>query len=207
MSDSFSTEQEVFWAGAFGDQYLARNVGTDLIAARKALWIEALAETVNIHSICEFGANIGLNLIGLRQHLPTAHLSAIEINPQAVAQLQQFDWLEVYAGTILEPQLPAPVDLTFTCGVLIHIAPDALGAVYQNLYEGSQRYIAIAEYYNPTPMTVTYRGHAERLFKRDFAGDMLDQFSNLKLRDYGFRYHRDPSDPVDDLTWFLMEKT
>ena len=207
MSDPFSTEQEAFWAGRFGDEYLARNAGGDLIAARKALWTAALARADNIQSICEFGANIGLNLIGLRQSLPTAHLSAIEINPQAVARLAHYDWLEVFAGSILTPQLPAPVDLTFTCGVLIHIAPDALDAAYQNLYDGSRRYIAIAEYYNPTPVTVPYRGHADRLFKRDFAGDMLERFSDLRLCDYGFRYHRDPTHPVDDLTWFLMEKT
>ena len=43
MSDPFSTEQEAFWAGRFGDEYLARNAGGDLIAARKALWTAALA--------------------------------------------------------------------------------------------------------------------------------------------------------------------
>ena len=36
-----------------------------------------------------------------------------------------------------------------------------------------------------------YRGHTARLFKRDFAGEMLDRFSDLRLVDYGFRYHRD----------------
>ena len=51
-----------------------------------------------------------------------------------------------------------------------------------------------------------YRGHDARLFKRDFAGEMLDRFSDLRLVDYGFRYHRDPAHPADDLTWFLMEK-
>ena len=35
---------------------------------------------------------------------------------------------------------------------------------------------------------------------------MLDRFSDLRLVDYGFRYHRDPAHPADDLTWFLMEK-
>ena len=45
------------------------------------------------------------------------------------------------------------------------------------------------------------RPHA-RLFKRDFAGEMLDRFSDLRLVDYGFRYHRDPAHPADDLTWF-----
>ena len=54
-------------------------------------------------------------------------------------------------------------------------------------------------------MTVNYRGHDNRLFKRDFAGELIDKFG-LKLRDYGFLYHRDNYFPQDDLTWFLLEK-
>lgn len=55
-------------------------------------------------------------------------------------------------------------------------------------------------------MTIPYRGHEQRLFKRDFAGEMLDAYPDLRLVDYGFVYRRDPVFPADDLTWFLMEK-
>ena len=75
--------------------------------------------------------------------------------------------------------------------VLIHINPDALPEVYERLYKSSKQYICVAEYYNPTPVVVEYRGHTERLFKRDFAGELMDQFPDLKLVDYGFVYHRD----------------
>ena len=54
---------------------------------------------------------------------------------------------------------------------------------------------------------VNYRGHADRLFRRDFAGEMLDKFNDLRLLDYGFVYHRDPSFPQDDFTWFLLDKS
>jgi spore coat polysaccharide biosynthesis protein SpsF len=53
---------------------------------------------------------------------------------------------------------------------------------------------------------VPYRGNSGKLFKRDFAGEMLDRYSDLQLLDYGFGYHRDPQFPVDDITWFLLEK-
>ncbi len=69
----------------------------------------------------------------------------------------------------------------------------------------SKKYILIAEYYNPTPVEMEYRGHREKLFKRDFAGEMMDQYNDLTLVDYGFVYHRDPF-PQDDITWFLMKK-
>jgi hypothetical protein len=64
----------------------------------------------------------------------------------------------------------------------------------------------LCEYYNPAPTTVSYRGHNERLFKRDFAGEIMDRHPEMQLVDYGFAYHRDPNFPQDDITWFLMEK-
>ena len=62
------------------------------------------------------------------------------------------------------------------------------------------------EYYNPVPVQIDYRGHQGKLFKRDFAGEMLERHANFKLLDYGFAYRKDPSFPQDDITWFLMEK-
>lgn len=44
------------------------------------------------------------------------------------------------------------------------------------------------------------------LFKRDFAGEMLEKYQDLQLVDYGFVYHGDANFPQDDLTWFLLEK-
>lgn len=63
----------------------------------------------------------------------------------------------------------------------------------------------VCEYYNPTPISINYRGHTDRLFKRDFCGEILDRYPSLQLIDYGFVYHRDPGFPQDDITWFLME--
>jgi spore coat polysaccharide biosynthesis protein SpsF len=56
-------------------------------------------------------------------------------------------------------------------------------------------------------VSVPYRGHTERLFKRDFAGELMDRFPDLRLLAYGFNYHRDPSFAFGDDTWFLMEKS
>ena len=64
----------------------------------------------------------------------------------------------------------------------------------------------VCEYYNPSPTSISYRGHTDRLYKRDFAGEMLDIYSDLRLVDYGFSYHRDSAFPQDDISWFLMEK-
>ncbi len=74
------------------------------------------------------------------------------------------------------------------------------------MFASASRYILVAEYYNPQPTEIAYRGHSGRLFKRDFAGELMDRFPDLSLVDYGFVYRRDANFPQDDLTWFLMEK-
>jgi spore coat polysaccharide biosynthesis protein SpsF len=139
--------------------------------------------------------------------LPDAKINAVEINEKAVAALRKLSWInEVHHGSFIEQTFPDAADFTFTAGVLIHINPDQLPKAYEALYASSRHYVMICEYYNPTPVTIPYRGHDDRLFKRDFAGEMLNLYPDLKLIDYGFCYHRDPKFPMDDLNWFLMEK-
>ncbi|MBI5726029.1 MAG: pseudaminic acid biosynthesis-associated methylase [Planctomycetes bacterium] len=202
----FKTEQEAFWAGQFGDEYTGRNTGEAIIASNAALFAKILARTAGVRSILEFGANIGLNLLAIRKLLPQAGLSAIEINQKAIEQLKLIDGVKIHAMSVLDYRPQAQADLAFTKGLLIHINPQMLPALYKTIYDSSLRYICIAEYYNPAPVEVSYRGHAARLFKRDFAGEMLDAFADLRLVDYGFVYRRDPNFRQDDMTWFLMEK-
>lgn len=202
----FSTPQEEFWAGSFGDEYIARNQPEEWLATNTHLLSTALRRTGGISSAIEFGANIGINLLALRRLFPLVDLTAMEINAQAVAQLRKIDRLNVFHCSILDPYTGPNYDLSFISGVLIHVNPDHLVKVYDNLYQASRRLILVSEYYNPTPVELPYRGHAGRLFKRDFAGEMLKRFPNLRLIDYGFHYRQDPTFPGDDLTWFLLEK-
>lgn len=200
------TEQESFWAGEFGNAYVERNQGEKLIAANIRLFANILSRTRQINSVIEFGANIGLNLRAIRSLLPYSKTSAIEINDKAVSLLRNLPETEIFHQSILDFESERQWDMTLIKGVLIHIAPDSLPNVYDRLYNASSRYICIVEYYNPTPVEVNYRGHANRLFKRDFAGEMLDRFADLTIVDYGFVWHRDPAFPRDDVTWFLLER-
>lgn len=200
------TEQEAFWEGDFGDEYVTRNQGARIVASNTHLFAKVLARTRGVGSLVEFGANIGNNLRALRQLLPDTSLAAIEINGSAVEQLRSWGEAEVFHQSILDFEPPRQWDMSLIKGVLIHISPDYLGEVYERLYRASSRYICIVEYYNPSPVEVSYRGHANRLFKRDFAGEMLDRFPDLGVVDYGFGWRRDPVFPLDDCTWFLLEK-
>ena len=207
MVEKFKTPQEEFWAGAFGSDYIARNDSDGLLASNLNFFTKALHQAGKISSCLELGANIGMNLKALQLLFPEIKLKGAEINPEAARLLGGIiGEKNVYLGSIFDYSVASQVELTFVKGVLIHINPDMLGVVYEKLYQASKKFILVCEYYNPSPVAISYRGHADRLYKRDFAGEMLNKFPDLRLVDYGFSYHRDAAFPQDDITWFLMEK-
>ena len=203
---NYKTEQEFFWAGEFGSNYISRNNSDSLLKSNVAFFSQIMKSTSNVNSVIEFGANIGMNIVALQKLISATDFSAIEINADAVEYLRQIEGTTVYHSSILDFSCDYQRDFVFTKTVLIHINPDSLPAVYDLMHNSSKRYICIAEYYNPYPVEIDYRGHTGKLYKRDFAGDMLDRFSDLKLLDYGFAYHRDNNFPQDDIAWFLLEK-
>ena len=73
-------------------------------------------------------------------------------------------------------------------------------------YSFSKKYILLSEYYTPTPVIASYMNYENRLFKHDFASEMMDMFPDLSLVDYKSIYHHDPVSPNDDCTWFLLKK-
>lgn len=205
--DDYSTEQEKFWAGEFGTDYISRNEGDLLLASNLDFFSKALRCAQNIKTCIEFGANIGMNLKALKLLHPEQEQHAIEINEDAAKQLGQFlPAANIHHTSILEFSSDQVWDMVLIKGVLIHINPDMLPQVYDKLVSSSGKYLLVSEYYNPAPVAIPYRGHSDRLFKRDFAGEIMEQHPQMKLVDYGFVYHRDPNFPQDDITWFLLEK-
>ena len=200
------TEQEEFWQSEFGDDYVKKRDKPCSLSNNLSLFSKILLRTESIKSVIEFGANLGKNLVVIKELMPHVELSAVEINQKAVEKLKLLDVEKVYCQSILDYAVDYERDFVLSKGVLIHINPDRLQDVYDLLYKTSRRYICLAEYYNPKPVKVDYRGHKNKLFKRDFAGEMLDRFKDLKLLDYGFVYHRDNNFPQDDINWFLLEK-
>ena len=202
----YETEQENFWAGQFGSEYISRNQGPGLLASKTGNFAKILSATRGVASVIEMGCNIGLNLTAIQRLLPDAALYGVEINEAAAETARKIKGATIFHESFTDFAAPVTPDLSFTAGVLIHIAPEKLNKAYNALYDHSSKYILIYEYYNPTPVQVTYRGHENKLFKRDFAGELMALYPDLKLIDYGFIYRRDPNFPDDDLTWFLMEK-
>ncbi len=205
---NFKTEQEHFWAEEFGNSYINRNMdNADNIANRVGFWANILHHVDSpLHSALELGANVGINLDALHILQPSASLTGLEINQKAASVLKSKPFVNVINESILNFTPTQTWDLVFTSGVLIHINPEYLPNVYSLMAKSSQKYICIAEYYNPSPVEIPYRGHSEKLFKRDFAGEFLRNNPQFQLKKYGFVYHNDPLFPADDITWFLMER-
>ena len=204
---TFKTDQEIFWAEDFGKDYIERNKGKTLLASNLEFFAKALKSTQIVKTCIEFGANIGMNIKALKLLYPEQEHHAIEINSDAVEDLKKVVPSEhIFEGSIFDYTAEVVCDLAIIKGVLIHINPDELNNVYDKLVESFSKYLLVAEYYNPSPVAIPYRGHNDRLFKRDFVGEIMNRHSKIQLIDYGFAYKGDPKFPQDDITWFLLEK-
>ena len=202
--------QVEFWRGDFGDAYTDRHAtSAQHLRARVALWADILSHTLVSapKSILEVGANVGVNLRAIRTLTP-ARLLGVEPNDKARKQLVEdkiVDTQDLRAGIASAIDFPDGVaDLVFTSGVLIHIHPDELLASMKELHRCAKRWIVSIEYFSDKPEMIPYRGHDDRLFKRDFGGLWLDHFTDLRAVGYGFCWKRVTG--LDNLTWWLFEK-
>ena len=206
MDNKIKTPQEEFWAGEFGNAYIERNMSDQLLASNVHYFSRILEACSKVDSVLELGANIGMNMKALRILLPHASLSGVEINKQAYEQLISINGVKGHLSSIYDFTPKQSYDFVFIKGVLIHLDPDMLSVAYEKLYSCSSKYICIGEYYNPSPVALNYRGHEGKLFKRDFAGEFMDQYPDVELVKYGFAYRKDPLFPQDDINWFLLRK-
>jgi len=199
-------ENAEFWKGNFGDRYISRNIDPKILASNIGFFGRVFSQTNRPKTLIEFGPNIGYNLRAIQKIIPEILMTGVEINESAVDQLKSIPNLKVIHSSVLDYKPKEKFDCVLVKGLLIHINPRNLDHLYETIYRSTKRYVCIAEYFNPTPVTIPYRGHKNKLFKRDFAQDMLKKFPDLQLVDYGFFYHLDPLVPQDDLNWFLLQK-
>ena len=201
--------QEKFWIGNFGTKYIKRNSKPSILKSN-IIFFKNCTSKLNKkknYSLIEYGSNIGLNLIALKKVLKLNKVKAVEINKNSFYELTKHKFVEAKNISALNFTEKIKYDLVLTKGFLIHINPNKLKKIYKILYESCKKkgHILICEYYNPTPLSLKYRGFKNVLFKRDFAGEMMKKYSNLKLIDYAFSYHKDKY-YQNDITWFLLKK-
>jgi pseudaminic acid biosynthesis-associated methylase len=150
-------QQEDFWVGEFGTEYTARNDRRPLEVV--GIWSRMLARAYGgVSSAIELSANIGLNLQAISALLPNCKLSAVEINKTAFDRLSSLGNVNAVHSSIFDFKTAETFDLSFTSGVLIHLAPERINDAYAKLYSLSRRYVLVSEYYNPVPVSHSLSG-------------------------------------------------
>jgi len=197
--------QEKFWKGNFGNKYIKRNDFKKGINNNVHLFKKIFKKSIKIKDLIELGPNIGHNTLAIKKIFRKVKITGVEINKKACQELKKIKNVDVINESILSFNTDNKFDLVLAKGILIHIHPKYLKNLYKKIYKLSKKYILFCEYYNPYPVSIKYRGHKEKLFKNDYAGDFLKMFKDYKLEDYGFIYHLDKY-PSDDVTWFLLKK-
>ena len=189
-----TTPAAELWAGEFGNEYLKRNQ-VDW-RGRIPFW-QMIERRTGFRSAFEMGANAGWNLSAIRRSNPDIQLYGNDLNPVAANQAQVAGH-NVVCKLDFAKELPGPMELVFTAGVLIHIEPENLKEVMQALIDKSSRYVLAIEYYAAQEEVVEYHGHSDKLWKRNYGklyGDM-----GLNLMSCG------EAQGFNDCIYWLLEK-
>ena len=160
-------EQIKFWEGSFGDSYTERNQ----VSAEERLpfWRDIIEQT-KPGSVLEVGCNRGHNLAAIKQLDPGIRAVGIDVNVTALAEADDVaDEVHAIAAQDIGLKFnPGEFDLVFTCGVLIHVPPEDLLLVMQNIKIAAYKYVLAVEYDDVDEIEVNYRGHKDRLWRRPY---------------------------------------
>jgi pseudaminic acid biosynthesis-associated methylase len=209
-----STGQMQEWAGNFGKEYTDRNTCTsdqiDRIykenygISRLEMTTMFLGKLNKDIRILEVGSNDGNKLVCL-QDMGFKNLYGIELQSYAIelskGKTRNINLIQGSAFDI--PFKDGYFDLVFTSGVLIHIAPEDITVVLDEIYRCTDKYIWGFEYYADNYTAVPYHGHVNLLWKTDFSRLFLERFGNLeKVREEHFKYLE--NDNIDAM--YLLKK-
>ena len=196
-------QQLDIWRGDFGQAYTDRNIedwNLRLPAFREIL------EGQPVRRVVEIGCNRGHNLVALSELLgDEAEVVGVEPNPYAQQLARTFSSkVGVLQGNVFDlPFKDGFFDLSFTAGVLIHIALEDLPRALAEIHRVSRRYILAMEYFAEEETAIPYQGRTDLLWKRDFLKHYRAQFPELRLVRQGF-YGKDRG--FDRTTYWLLEK-
>jgi len=209
------TEQSKKWAGDFGDNYIDRNPKNvqeldelymkNFGLTRTSLNQEFLTDLSKDIKILEVGSNVGAQLISL-QNLDFKDLTGIEISEKAIEESKKLS-KNIYFLKASALDLPFKdnfFDLVFTSGVLIHIHPQDLNKVIDEIYRTTKKYIWCYEYFSENCKEIEYRENKNLLWKNNFMKLFLEKHPHLKIiKEKKIKYL--DSDNIDHM--FLLEKS
>lgn len=210
------TDQMKKWETQFGEEYTERNPKTveemdELYRGRIGITQTELYRIffsgLTINNVLEVGCNVGIQLLILN-NLGYKNLYGIEISEHAIDKSKEITkgkGIYIIKGSALDiPYKYSFFDLVFTNGVLIHISPDDINQVLDEIYRSTKRYILGYEYYSEEYKMINYRGEANLLWKADFASLFMERHKDLRLvKEERYAYFENPEN-ID--TMYLLEK-
>lgn len=198
------------WAGEFGKEYTDRNwmspTAMSILyrqrygVSRMQMNIMFLGELNRRIRILEVGSNIGNQLVLLKR-MGFCNLVGLELQEHAIKQAHIKGIIQASAFNL--PFKDESFDFVFTSGLLIHIAPESLDKVMDEMFRCTKRYIWGMEYFAQECMEINYRGHDAVLWKANFPKLFIDRFRSLMSIKCKYYKYTD-SDNVDVM--YLMEK-
>lgn len=210
------THQRKTWEEEFGEGYLERNVydPTEL----NQFYLERFGYTKNQLNddflqnipkdakILEVGTNIGNQIFHLQSQGFT-NLYGIEIQDRAINYAKhRTENLNIIKGDALDiPFKDGFFDLVFTHGVLIHISPENISNVVQEIYRVSNKYIWGLEYYADTYTDLEYHGKKNIMWKTNFSKLYQDIKQGLSLEKEELLPYLDQPDLIDQM--YLLKKS
>ena len=187
-----ATQQMFEWMGTFGRAYTDRNAlsleemevlyRNTYGVTRTELNQRFLDPIDQSACILEVGSNIG-NQLQCLQKMGFSNLYGIELQPYAVElSKMRTRYINIIQGSAFDiPFEDGHFDLVFTSGLLSHIFPADLKECLEEIHRCTREYIWGFEAYADATTHVTYRGHAELMWKGDYAQWYLRAFSDLEL--------------------------
>ncbi len=210
------TYQMKKWASKFGKEYTNRNTMTidemnniycRNIGITRTKLNEIFLSDLCINRILEVGCNIGMQLIILSK-MGYKNLYGIEMQEYAVDKSKEITKgkdIHIMKGSAFDiPYKDTFFDLVFTSGLLIHISPNDINSVLEEIYRCSKKYIWGYEYYSEIYESIKYRGEDNLLWKTDFVKLFTERFCDLKLiKEERFSYLENPENIN---TMYLLKK-
>lgn len=182
-----------FWAGDGGDSYTDRN----RVAWRKRITFWRDVIPWEVETAFEVGCNAGWNMRAIRvcRNIKT---SGIDINEQAVNQAIACGLGALKQDILTMTAFPL-ADIVYTAGVLIHMSPDQIHDVMEQIAALSKRFVLSVEYESEQEEEVKYRGEDGLLWRRPY-GRMYEELGLRPIR------RVDAGPGFDRCTAVLLEK-
>lgn len=182
---------ERLWRTDLGQRYWAQQPPAD--QHRLPFWrgIEAITQPA---SLLEIGCGNGRNLACFQR----ARRTGVDVDTRILPHGG------VCGSAIALPFLDRSFDLVLTCGVLIHLAAEALPAAYDEVARVARQHVLLVEYEDSHDRAIPWRGQQEALWARPFA---LRFWSRHPTWRPVLRRHLARPDGFDDCTAVLFERS